>query len=212
MTALIIVDMQNDFMPWGSFSVPSGDEIIPTINQLILKFTLVLATQDWHPQDHVSFAKNHEGKSPGDVIEVEGVQQILWPIHCVRNTKGAELIEELNKDKVASIFYKGTDRMIDSYSTFFDDARRKSTGLEEYLKSRAIHKLYFVGVATDYCVLYSALDALEHGFDVYVLSDGCRAINLQPGDEKKALGLMQEKGAHIITSAEVLGGNTTFSH
>ena len=209
MKAFIIVDMQNDFMPWGNFPVPKGDEIIPIINQLIAKFTLVLAAQDWHPPDHMSFAVNHAGKSPGDVIKVDDIEQILWPVHCVRDTYGSELITDLKKESIAAIFYKGTDRMVDSYSTFYDNARLKSTGLADYLTSRGVQELYIAGVATDYCVLYSALDALEHGFEVHVISDACRAINLNPGDEAKAFQLMQEKGAKIITSAEVLGDSAT---
>lgn len=204
MKTLLIVDMQNDFMPGGSLPVPHGDEIIPLINQLIPKFDLVLATQDWHPHDHISFAANHPGKKPGELLKLDGMEQILWPVHCVRGTKGAELVGALSKEAIAAIFYKGTDQMIDSYSTFFDNARGKSTGLDEYLETRGIDELHIAGVATDYCVLYSVLDALEIGFKVTVISDACRAINLKPEDEQKALKLMHKKGARIITSKEII--------
>jgi nicotinamidase/pyrazinamidase len=147
--------MQNDFMPRGALPVPNGDAIIPLINQLIDKFPHVIATQDWHPLDHVSFAANHPGKKPGEFIEVKGIKQILWPTHCVMHTKGAELVPSLKKEKIASIFYKGSDKWVDSYSAFFDNARLRKTGLEDYLKKRGINELYIVGVATDYCVLYS---------------------------------------------------------
>jgi len=212
MKALIIVDMQSDFMPGGSLAVPRGDEIIPTINKLVAEFPLVVATQDWHPKDHKSFAENHEGKSPGDQMNMEGIDQILWPAHCVQNTPGAALVFSLKQDTISQIFYKGTDIRVDSYSAFFDNARRKSTGLDEYLKKAGVRELYFVGVATDYCVLFSVLDALELGFDVHVVRDGCKAINLQPEDEKKAFRLMEEKGADIVESTEVLGGDTTRSY
>lgn len=203
MKALLIVDMQNDFMPGGALPVPKGNEIISLINALIPKFSLVLASQDWHPKDHISFAVNHPGKKVGDVIKVGGVEQILWPVHCVHYTKGAELVDQLKKDSIESTFYKGVDRTIDSYSTFFDNARARSTGLADFLHTRQIDEIYIAGVATDYCVLYSALDAMDLGFKVHVIVDACRAINLKPNDEKKALQLMQAKGAHLITSKEV---------
>lgn len=198
MKALLIVDMQNDFMPGGALPVPDGNAIIPILNKLIPHFSHVYATLDWHPVDHVSFASNHPGKKTGDTIEIKGIKQILWPVHCVRNTKGAELVSSLNKEKITSNFYKGTDKDVDSYSTFFDNARKRSTGLDEYLQSRGIKELYIAGVATDYCVLYSVLDALELGFKVTVIKDACRGINLAPHDVEKAFSLMKEKGAQLI--------------
>lgn len=200
MKTLLIVDVQNDFMPGGSLGVPEADQIIPVINRILPKFSLVIATQDWHPADHVSFARNHPGKKVGDVIEVQGIEQILWPVHCVRSTKGAELVPGLNKEMIANIFYKGTDKTIDSYSAFFDNARRKSTGLFDYLKSSGIKEIYICGVATDYCVLYSVIDALDLGLSVFVISDACRGINLFPGDCESAFATMVEKGAKLIPS------------
>lgn len=203
MKILLVVDMQNDFMPGGALGVREGNEIIPIINKAINKFPLVLATQDWHPRDHVSFAANHPGKKVGEIIDVEGIPQILWPVHCVRQTHGAELVAGLHKEPIASIFYKGTDKWIDSYSAFFDNARKKATGLEEYLRSRNIHDIYIAGVATDYCVLYSAIDALDLGFSVKIIQDACRGINLKPDDVKEAIQAMEQKGAKIITSKEL---------
>ncbi len=203
MKALIIVDMQNDFMPSGPLGVKGADLLVAIINALIPKFKLVVASQDWHPLDHVSFAANHPGKKPGDHIKVEREDQVLWPVHCVRNTHGAELVAGLDKENIASSFYKGTDKNIDSYSVFFDNSRRKSTGLSDYLRSRGVTDVYFVGLATDYCVLYSALDAIDLGFFVHVIADACRPINLSSHDEQLALAGISAKGGKIITSHEV---------
>ena len=203
MTALIIVDMQKDFMSGGALPVPGADGIIPTINQLIEKFSLVLATKDWHPPDHMSFAVSHPRKKVGDVVTIQGVSQILWPVHCVRDTEGSEFVSGLHTDKVTSVFLKGTDKWIDSYSTFFDNARKKSTGLTDYLLSRDIKRVYLAGVAFEYCVLYSALDTADLGFETFVVLDACRGINLHPKDEEMALAAMSAKGVHLITSEEI---------
>ncbi len=204
MQAFLIVDMQNDFMSGGPLGVPGALEAIPIINALIPQFPLVIATQDWHPREHVSFAPNHPGKKPGETIEVSGISQILWPVHCVRETPGAELVSSLQKEKISCHFYKGTDPLIDSYSAFFDNARRKSTGLEEYLKTRQIDQLYIAGVCTEYCVLYSTIDAIDLGFSVAVVADACRGIDLHPGDVDNALAAMKAKGARILSSADIL--------
>lgn len=198
MRALIIVDVQNDFLPGGALSVPLGDQIIPIINRMIPHFKLIVATQDWHPHDHSSFVVNHPGKNVGDIIDVHGIPQILWPVHCVRNTKGAELAPGLNKDAIESIFYKGTDLWIDSYSAFFDNARKKSTGLHEHLHSYQVDEIAIVGLATDYCVLYSVIDAIDLGYKVIVFEDACRGIDLQKGDVEDAFATMREKGAKIV--------------
>lgn len=191
-------------MPGGALPVPNGDAIIPIINQLIDKFPHVIATQDWHPIDHVSFAANHPGKKPGEFIEVKGMKQILWPTHCVMHTKGSELVPSLKKQKIASIFYKGSDKWVDSYSAFFDNAKLRKTGLEDYLKKQGINELYIVGVATDYCVLYSVLDALDLGFTVTVIPDACRGINLKIQDEERSFALMEKSGARLMESSMVL--------
>jgi nicotinamidase/pyrazinamidase len=203
MKALLIVDMQNDFMPGGPLAVPHGDELVPIINALIPKFPLVISTQDWHPADHVSFVSNHPGKKVGDIIRVGEIDQILWPVHCVQNTHGAELISSLDKTKFSTFFYKGTDKNIDSYSAFFDNAHLKSTGLANDLKRRGVDEIYIAGVATDYCVLYSAMDGIDLGFTVSVIADGCRPINLKSQDEQEAFERMRAKGARIVISSDL---------
>jgi nicotinamidase/pyrazinamidase len=202
--AFLIVDVQNDFMEGGALAVPDANAIVPLINALMAKFPIVVASKDWHPTDHVSFAINHSGKKIGDVIQVHDMDQVLWPVHCVRNTKGSEIFEGLNKEPIACYFYKGTDKGIDGYSALFDNARLKSTGLTEYLRSRGVDQLYIVGLATDYCVLYSTIDALDMGFSVVVIADACRPINLHPEDEKKALAMMSAHGARIVKSSSIL--------
>ncbi len=197
MSALVVVDMQNDFMPGGALAVARASEIVPLINEKMALFSLVVATLDWHPPDHASFISAHPSHQLADEVIVEGTLQLLWPVHCVRNTWGSELISSLHKEKISAFFYKGTDPQIDSYSAFFDNAHQKSTGLADYLKSRQISTLYFAGVATDYCVLYSALDALHLGFKVVVLKEACRGINLHPHDVEKALSKIQEAGGRI---------------
>lgn len=197
MKALLIQDMQNDFMPGGALAVPDADALIPIINALIPKFPLVVATQDWHPADHVSFASNHPGKHPGDSVNVKGMPQVLWPVHCVRNTYGAALVDGLHKEKIETIFYKGTDKGIDGYSAFFDNAHGKSTGLADYLKSRKVKEITIVGVAADYCVLYTALDGVRLGFAVTVIRSACRGINLKPTDVEEAYRSMAAQGVKL---------------
>jgi nicotinamidase/pyrazinamidase len=203
MKAFVIVDMQNDFMPGRALGVAGADQLASLINSIIPRFSLVVASQDWHPLDHVSFAKNHPGKVPGDIIKVDHQEQVLWPVHCVRDTTGAELVSDLNKQCIASIFYKGTDSYIDSYSSFFDNSHQKSTGLGAYLKSRGVTDVYFAGLATDYCILYSALDVVDLGFSAYVIIDACRSIHLFPKDEELALAGIAAGGGKIITSKEL---------
>ena len=203
MKTLVIVDLQNDFLPGGSLGVKGGNEIVPIINALMPKFDLVVATLDWHPPDHMSFASNHPGNKAGDVVKVKGVEQILWPDHCIQGTHGAEIVSTLNRDKIAEFFYKGTDKYINSFSAFYDNARRQSTGLEAFLKRKHIHEIYLVGLATDYCVLYSALDARDLGFAVNVIVDACRPINLQPHDEELSFAAMAARGGKLIRSNEI---------
>src|ERR1044072_5826639 len=155
MEALIIVDLQNDFLPRGALPVAHGHEIIPLANGLQRRFDLVLATQDWHPHDHGSFAANHKGKKPGDRIILDGIEQILWPVHCVQNSYGAEFAPSFDTSRIAHVFHKGTERNIDSYSTFFDNARRRHTGLAHFLEKGGIKSIYLMGLALDYCVQYS---------------------------------------------------------
>lgn len=203
MRSLILVDLQNDFLPGGALAVPHGDEVIPVANRTALKFGLVLATQDWHPPDHGSFASNHPGKKPGDVIELGGLEQVLWPDHCVQNTPGAAFPDNLEMGRVARIFKKGTDPRIDSYSGFFDNGHRQATGLADHLKGQGVEEVYLLGLATDVCVKFSALDAAEIGFDTFVIADGCRAVNLKPGDGDRAVEEMKAAGAMFLRSDDV---------
>jgi nicotinamidase/pyrazinamidase len=203
MNALIIVDLQNDFLPGGTLPVPHGDEVIPLANELQRRFELVLATQDWHPPDHGSFAANHAGKKPGDRIMLDGIEQILWPVHCVQKTHGAEFAPSFDTSRVAHVFHKGIDPRIDSYSTFFDNAHRRHTGLAHYLEKRGIKDIYLMGLALDYCVKYSTLDARQLGLNTYVILDGCRGINLEPGDIDRALDEMKSVGAILLQSSEL---------
>jgi nicotinamidase/pyrazinamidase len=201
--ALILVDLQNDFCPGGKLAVPKGDEVIQIANELQAFFDVIIATLDWHPQDHVSFAANHPGTKIYDVIQVKGIQQILWPEHCVQGSKGAEFHPDLMTYKIEHIFHKGIEKDIDSYSTFFDNAHLRSTGLGDFLKDKKIDEIYLMGLATDYCVKYSALDAIHLGFTVYVIQDGCRGIDLKPGDIDKAFAEMTAAGVKLIQSKDL---------
>jgi nicotinamidase/pyrazinamidase len=204
MKALIIVDLQNDFCPGGALSVPKGNEIIPIINELQQKFDLVVAIQDWHPPDHLSFANSH-GKKPGDVVEIDGIEQVLWPDHCVAGSQGAEFAKELQTEKITRIFHKGIDKRIDSYSTFYDNAHKRSTGLADFLEEKDVQEIYIAGLTTDYCVKHSALDAVKLGFKTFVIEDACRGINRHEGDVERALDEMSSGGVKIIQSSELLG-------
>lgn len=203
MEALIIVDLQNDFLPGGTLPVPHGHEVIPLANELQRRFDLVLATQDWHPRDHGSFAANHKGKKPGDRIILDGIEQILWPVHCVQETHGAGFAAAFDTSRTAHVFHKGTERNIDSYSTFFDNAHRRHTGLAHYLEKRSIKDIYLMGLALDYCVKYSALDARQLGLNTHVIVDGCRGIELEPGDIGRALAEMKQAGADLLKSSQL---------
>ena len=203
MKALIIVDLQNDFLPGGALPVPHGDEVIAVANELQRHFELVLATKDWHPSDHGSFAANHPGKKPGDRVILDGIEQILWPLHCVQNTHGAEFAAAFDTSRIADVFHKGIERNIDSYSTFFDNAHRRHTGLADYLKKRSIKEIYLTGLALDYCVKYSALDARHLGLNTHVILDACRGIELEAGDIDAALDEMKGAGATILKSSDL---------
>ena len=206
MNALLVVDVQNDFCPGGALAVAEGDQVVPVVNRLMPHFDLVVATQDWHPPDHGSFAANHPGKQPGDMIELDGLEQILWPVHCVQGTRGAEFHPDLKAQQIVRVFRKGTDPRIDSYSGLFDNGRRKATGLGDYLKRRGIRNVYVAGLTTDYCVQFTALDAVELGFRTAVILDATRGVDLAPGDVEKAIETMREAGVAITSSHEVVTG------
>lgn len=200
MRALVLVDLQYDFMPGGALAVARGDEVVPVAQALMPKFDVVIATQDWHPRDHGSFAANHPGRQIGEVIELEGLPQVLWPAHCVQGSRGAELHEALDKKRITAVFRKGLDPTIDSYSGFFDNGHKKATGLGDWLRDRKITKLFVMGLATDYCVKYTVLDARQLGIEVVLVEDGCRAVNLAPGDDARAIAAMREAGATVVRS------------
>ena len=204
--ALILVDLQNDFCPGGALAVSQGDRVVPVANRLLeaAVFELVVATQDWHPRHHGSFAVNHPGRSVGETIDLEGLEQILWPVHCVQGTPGAELVSTLKTRFVEKTFHKGTDPRIDSYSTFFDNAKRRSTGLESFLRGHGVESIYLLGLATDYCVKYSALDGARLGFQTRVVTDGCRGIELQKGDVERAFREMEQAGVRFVLSSDLI--------
>jgi nicotinamidase/pyrazinamidase len=177
-TCLVVVDVQNDFMPGGALAVPRGDEVVPEINRLAARFENVILTQDWHPRGHVSFASSHPGKEPFETIELPYGSQVLWPDHCVQGTAGAAFHPDLNLTKAHLVIRKGHHRDIDSYSAFLEADRETTTGLAGYLKERGFRKLYVCGLATDFCVAWTALDARAAGFDTTVIEDACRAIDL----------------------------------
>lgn len=203
MNALILVDLQNDFLPGGALPVPHGDEVIPLANRLQSAFPLVVATQDWHPANHGSFASNHPGKQPGDRIELGGLPQVLWPVHCVQNTPGAAFAPGLDPTRITRVFPKGTDPEIDSYSGFFDNGHRKATGLGDYLRERGVTHVTLLGLATDYCVRATALDARSLAFDVTLVADACRGVELAPGDCARAIEEMRAAGLRIVGSGSL---------
>lgn len=210
MKALIIVDVQNDFFPGGALPVQDANAVLLVIDKLLqVPFDLVIATKDWHPSDHKSFASQHN-KKPGEQINLKGLNQILWPDHCVQGSKGAEFASGWHSERVRHVFHKGTDKYVDSYSAFFDNGHLISTGLSEFLKKCGVNEIYILGLATDYCVKYSALDALKEGFKVHVVADGCRGVNLQPGDDQRALQEVQAKGAKVVDSLSIYGGFNPF--
>lgn len=203
MRALVLVDVQNDFCPGGALPVSEGDRVVPLANGLQSCFDLVVATQDWHPATHESFAANHEGKNPGEVIDLHGLSQVLWPVHCVQNSPGAEFVAALDTSSVARVFQKGTDSEIDSYSGFYDNGHRKATGLGDYLKEQGVDEVYVCGLATDYCVKFTALDARQLGFETFLIEDASRGVNLQPGDVRRAVEEMKAAGVHIVQSRDI---------
>lgn len=202
MKTLIIVDVQNDFIPGGALAVPGGDEIVPLINELQSKFDLVIATQDWHPSGHASFASSHENKEEFQVIKWKGLDQVLWPDHCIQNSKGAEFHPDLETNAVEAIFRKGTNAEIDSYSGFYDNAHLKATGLSGYLKEKGAEDLYFVGLAGDFCVYFSVIDSLKEGFKATLIEDATRPINAEEF-EKAKLDILRKGGA-IVNSTELI--------
>ena len=201
MKTLIIIDVQNDFMPGGPLAVPQGNEIVPVINRIQNYFDLVVATQDWHPLNHKSFASNHYEKKPFDNILLHGVHQTLWPDHCVQGTSGAEFHKDMESNRIATIFRKGMDPEIDSYSGFFDNNHQLSTGLAGYLKEKGVTEVYFCGLAADICVYYTILDSILEGFSATLIEDASRPLYPDKFDDIKCE--LAKLAVRIITSREL---------
>ena len=196
MEALVIVDVQNDFLINGSLEVTDANDVIEPINQIIMNYELVVATKDWHPLDHVSFASNHPGKKIGDVVKVNNLDQILWPEHCVQESKGSDFPTTLNFETINKIIYKGTNSLIDSYSGFHDNGKIRSTSLSVFLKINNVTSVDYVGLATEYCVKFTVLDSIEEGFKTRVILNGIKGINLE--ESNKALNEMKSKGIDLL--------------
>jgi nicotinamidase/pyrazinamidase len=203
MRALILVDLQYDFCPGGALAVANGDETIAVANRLMPHFTTIVATQDWHPANHKSFAVNNPGTKEGDLIDLGGLRQVMWPAHCVQGTRGAEIHASLDRARITEIVQKGTDASIDSYSGFFDNGHQKATGLHAWLTERWIKQVYVMGLATDFCVKFTALDAKQLGFDVFLIEDGCRGVELKAGDSERAIAEMRGAGVAVVESGAI---------
>lgn len=203
--ALILVDLQNDFCAGGALAVPDGDAVVPVANALSPHFRLVVATQDSHPPNHLSFASQHPGKQVYDRIELDGLEQVLWPDHCIEGTHGAALHPQLSRAQIRHVVPKGTDERIDSYSGFFDNGHRKATGLDAYLKAEGVSEIVLMGLATDFCVKWTGLDAVALGYRVTLVTDGCRGVGLTPDDVPSALRELAARGVILAESAQLLG-------
>ena len=201
MKALLLVDLQKDFMPGGALAVSEGDEVVPVANRLSssLNFDIMVITQDWHPPGHKSFASNNDGAEVGQLGELGGKPQVWWPDHCVWNTPGSELHGNLLTGRANLIIRKGMDKEVDSYSGFFDNDG-SPVGLGDYLKERGVTDVYIMGLATDYCVKFTALDCAELGFNTHLVEDGCRAVNINPDDGANAIKEMKEAGIKVVHS------------
>lgn len=200
---LVIIDVQNDFCPGGSLAVKEGDAVVPLINSIAGSFPLVVATQDWHPQGHVSFASSHKGKKPGDIVTLETGAQALWPDHCVQGSSGAAIHPGLDLRPVRFIVRKGIAAGLDSYSAFYENDRKTPTGLGFLLKGLGVRGVYLTGLATDYCVFYSAMDAADEGFETHVVIDGCRGVDIPAGNIESSIDAMRERGIRITRSEKL---------
>jgi nicotinamidase/pyrazinamidase len=201
--ALVVVDVQNDFCPGGSLAVPDGDAVVPVINRIARAFPIVVATQDWHPRGHISFASRHKGKNPFEVIENKGTEQALWPDHCVEGTPGADFHPELDATTLRFVLRKGTRHEVDSYSAFVENDRKTTTGLAGLLRELCVDRIFVSGLATDVCVRATALDGRSAGFQVALLEDACRPVDVPPGNLNRALEEMRGRGVLILDSKEL---------
>lgn len=204
--ALIIIDVQNDFCPGGALAVNEGDAVVPVINRLVPHFALVVATQDWHPADHASFASSHKGRAPFDTITLNGIEQTLWPDHCIMGAPGAQFHPDLDLTRANLIVRKGSNKNIDSYSAFLENDKKTVTGLQGYLKDHGIDTVTIAGLATDYCVFFSATDARDLGFKTRVVLDACRGIDTPPGNINQTIQSMKDRGIELINSEDILNG------
>lgn len=200
---LLVVDVQNDFCPGGALAVPDGDAVVPVINRIARAFPVVVATQDWHPGGHISFASRHEGKNPFEVIEIQGTEQVLWPDHCVEGTPGADLYPELDATALRFVLRKGTNREVDSYSAFVENDGTTTTGLAGLLRELGVERIFVSGLATDVCVRATALDGRGAGFHVALLEDACRPVDVPPGNLNRALEQMRTQGVLILHTDEL---------
>ncbi len=203
-SALIVVDVQNDFCPGGPLAIDASDGIVPVVNRLMGRFSRVVATQDWHPKDHVSFASNHPGKAVFDTVAVGKTTQVLWPDHCVQATRGADFHPWLEVRRVGLVLRKGMRTELDSYSGFFENDGKTETGLQHWLSGLGLKRVYVCGLATDYCVRATALDARRLGFETFLVQDACRGVDQPPGGLDRALGEMRAAGVRFVQSGEVL--------
>ncbi|MEX0445257.1 bifunctional nicotinamidase/pyrazinamidase [Xenorhabdus sp. SGI246] len=205
-TALLLIDLQNDFCTGGTLAVKESEEVIEMANKAIelcqQHNITIIATQDWHPSDHMSFAAN-SGQPVGELGELNGIPQIWWPVHCVQGQLGADFHPALNQSAIQEIFRKGENSQIDSYSAFFDNDRKNATRLHSWLSEQHINRLLILGIATDYCVKFTVLDALEHGYETYVIVEGCRGVNIQAEDSQRAIEEMTAKGARLTSLSEI---------
>lgn len=197
-TCLLLIDLQNDFLPGGALAVPGGDQVISVANQMIRDFDIVIASQDWHPSNHGSFVSQHPDRKVGDTFLWNGASQVVWPDHCVQGTYGAAFPSELDVSKISQLVTKGEDPNVDSYSAFFDNAKMRATRLHVLLQSLEVDTIHMMGLATDYCVRATALDALELGYRVTLHTKGCRGVEIQPGDCVKAIEEMALNGVEVL--------------
>lgn len=201
--ALLVVDVQNDFCPGGALAVPEGDAVVPLINKITGLFPTVVATQDWHPEGHISFASRRPGKNPFEVVEIRGTEQVLWPDHCVEGTPGADFHPGLNTAAFRFVLRKGTNLEMDSYSAFLENDRRTTTGLAGLLRELGVERVLVTGLATDVCVRATALDGRAAGFQVVLLEDACRPVDVPPGSLDRALQEMRDLGVLIFRTDEL---------
>lgn len=201
-TALIVVDVQNDFCPGGALAVKNGSRVVPAINSLMDSFEVIVGTQDWHPVNHSSFASNNDAE-PFSVKTLNGVNQVMWPEHCIQGSNGADFHPDLHADAFNIIIRKGTNPDIDSYSAFTENDGVTVTGLRGWLSELGIKKVYITGLATDFCVLYTALDAVKAGFETYVIEDACKGVDFPEGNVVKAVSAMKEAGIRVVQAADV---------